>query len=506
MTTEIGLTDAEQEHLDSFNERLQLVRDRTRGVAEGWQTGFYLWGEGGISKSWTVQDELKRLALPFKLTNTRLTPKGLFLLLAGSPDMVHVIEDAESLCANDQAASVLRSALWATETDKTQQHKERLITWVTANGDLRITFTGGIILLMNKPLDDIPTLRAVKTRIAHAHLQPTNAEVAALMKSIALKGHRHGSGKLSPAECLEVYEYVRAACDRAGRNYDLRMLVNAFGDRLQHSAGHAETHWQDLVESRLRERVLKSSPTTRAGKIASEVEVALEIDAMPVSGTDKLKLWTERTGKGKSAYYRQLGRAGDRPDTCVKTTVSASPPEAPEDDGEPDSKRSPFDFYRTPEWATKALLDVEDFEGEVLEPCCGDGAISKLLEEAGYEVVSSDLRRDAEVYGEKGVDVLSLDHANNVVTNPPYAIDEKVVEHCLSIATGKVAMLLRLGFLESQGRAELFERYPVARVYVFKKRVIFEAGFKGLPKVGREAHAWLVWDRDQDGPTQTYHI
>jgi hypothetical protein len=41
------------------------------------------------------------------------------------------------------------------------------------------------------------------------------------------------------------------------------------------------------------------------------------------------------------------------------------------------------DFFRTPEWATHALIDNETFVGEIWEPACGDGAIARVLEQAG---------------------------------------------------------------------------------------------------------------------------
>jgi hypothetical protein len=92
------LTDAELSHLDRLNGRLQIVKDRTRGVAEGHYSGFYLWGNGGIGKSFTVLQELNRIGKPFVLRNTRLSAKGLFELIEDHPDSTIVIEDNEQLC------------------------------------------------------------------------------------------------------------------------------------------------------------------------------------------------------------------------------------------------------------------------------------------------------------------------------------------------------------------------------------------------------------------------
>ena len=154
--------------LDRFEQRLQLIRDRTRGVAEGWATGFYLWGGGGISKTFTVKEELDRLKAHYVLTNSRLTGRGLFDLLSDYPDSVHVLEDMERMCLDPNAAGVLRSACWGQKGKTPKQHQERLVTWRAFKTKLQVVFTGGIILVQNCPLDDLPELRAQNQNHASA--------------------------------------------------------------------------------------------------------------------------------------------------------------------------------------------------------------------------------------------------------------------------------------------------------------------------------------------------
>lgn len=83
-------------------------------------------------------------------------------------------------------------------------------------------------------------------------------------------------------------------------------------------------------------------------------------------------------------------------------------------------KRAAYEFYPTPPEATRALLSVESFEGSIWEPACGDGAISKVLEAAGYQVVSTDLIDRG--YGAGGQDFLKSTEplGRNIITNPPY--------------------------------------------------------------------------------------
>lgn len=54
-------------------------------------------------------------------------------------------------------------------------------------------------------------------------------------------------------------------------------------------------------------------------------------------------------------------------------------------------ERQQDDYYATEPKATEWLLKLERFEGPILEPSCGEGHISKILIDEGYQVVSRDL-------------------------------------------------------------------------------------------------------------------
>ena len=62
------------------------------------------------------------------------------------------------------------------------------------------------------------------------------------------------------------------------------------------------------------------------------------------------------------------------------------------------------DFFPTPRWATFALIENEKFNGEIWECACGDGTMSRVLEETGQPVRSTDLYDRG--FGEAGVDFL----------------------------------------------------------------------------------------------------
>jgi hypothetical protein len=153
------------------------------------------------------------------------------------------------------------------------------------------------------------------------------------------------------------------------------------------------------------------------------------------------------------------------------------------------------DFFPTPAWATHALIDNEKFEGDIWEPACGDGTMSRVLETTGLPVRSTDLFDRG--YGEAGVDFLTADAtADNIITNPPYNAAEAFVDACSWKAHRKYALLLRLAFLEGANRATTVFKYnPPSRVWVFSERITFYPAGVEPKGSGTTAYAWFVWDR-----------
>jgi hypothetical protein len=285
--------------LASLDKKLAVVRSFIRGVAEGYHSGFYLWGEGGISKSFTVAETLDKFGRPFKLTNSRVTAKGLFTHLRDFPDAVHVMEDVETLFQDDHTVGVLRSALWG--------QGDRVVCWATALAKEQFVFDGGIILLANCDLADLPLLRALKTRIACVNYKPTNDELAALMRQLARDGQVEGAARLGPAKALEVVDAILQRCQRLQRNLDLRLLVNALKDRLQCEDGATECDWRDLLDARMSERVVLTGRGLRQQKKNNEREIAHQIVNLPPQ--ERLTAWEQATGKSLSSLYRCLRQA-----------------------------------------------------------------------------------------------------------------------------------------------------------------------------------------------------
>lgn len=168
------------------------------------------------------------------------------------------------------------------------------------------------------------------------------------------------------------------------------------------------------------------------------------------------------------------------------------------------SEREAHDYYATEPRAVELLLEKEKFAPVVWEPACGEGHIAKVLEANGYNVAATDLIDRG--YGTGGVNFLHINSHGpvmcDIITNPPYKFAKEFVEKALHMVEHgyRVAMLLKLTFLEGQGRRELLKIPPPETVYVFSGRVkCAKNGY--FESVGSSAvsYAWFIWRKGYTG-------
>lgn len=166
-------------------------------------------------------------------------------------------------------------------------------------------------------------------------------------------------------------------------------------------------------------------------------------------------------------------------------------------------EREPNDYYATDPEAVKRLMKVEKFNKHIWEPACGELHISNVLKEYGYDVYSTDLvdrgcQDDCVDFLETDVNNLDID----IITNPPYKkAKEFVVRSMETVSEGhKVAMFLKLTFLEGQGRTEMFKQYPPRYVYVFadRQKCAMNGDFEHTGS-SAVAYAWFVWVKGYKG-------
>lgn len=168
------------------------------------------------------------------------------------------------------------------------------------------------------------------------------------------------------------------------------------------------------------------------------------------------------------------------------------------------------DYYATPYESTRALLDVENFSGNFLEPCVGGGHIAEIIKE--YYPNSKVVGIDLVDRGYKDTIIADFIHTDfeqlfdNIITNPPYSLAQEFLEKGMEVIreNGKIAMFLKIQFLEGAKRKEMFDKYPPKYIYVFSKRQNpwrngSQVDEKGKPWASTMCFAWFVWFKGFQG-------
>lgn len=167
-------------------------------------------------------------------------------------------------------------------------------------------------------------------------------------------------------------------------------------------------------------------------------------------------------------------------------------------------ERQEHDYYATEPKALELLLDIESFDNNVWECACGEGHLSEVLKERGYNVYSTDLIHRG--YEDECLDFLTTTkkYDGDIITNPPYKYAKEFVEHALDTVKDnhKVAMFLKLQFLESSSRKELFKKFPPKYIYVSSSRLkcVKNGDFEKYGKSSTaQAYAWYIWEKGFSG-------
>lgn len=169
------------------------------------------------------------------------------------------------------------------------------------------------------------------------------------------------------------------------------------------------------------------------------------------------------------------------------------------------------DFYATNPKALDMLFSCEHFgTGSYLEPCAGQGHLSNRILELYPEATVDCL--DIVDRGLKGVVIVNfLEHQTEknydfIVTNPPYSLGKEFIEKGLTHLKdgGKMAMFLKIQFLEGEKRKDLYKKTPPKFIYVFIKRMATFNNGKEVDENGKKwattmCHAWFVWEKGFTG-------
>lgn len=239
-----ALSEADALHLLALEGQRDFIRDRTLSVAEKYQNGCFLVGRAGTGKTRLVTDVLDRCEALWTYRNARMSPMGLYSLLEEHPEHVIVLDDIGSLFDERTALQILLAALGG------RPGGPRPITYTIKEKSERksFDFKGSIIAISNVGLRRDPLADAVASRIPILEHNPSDAQLAAFMRSQAQKGYED----LTPTECLDVVEYVIEASRQNDYQLDLRWMERGWQDYRFTKYSNALRSWQELISSSMK--------------------------------------------------------------------------------------------------------------------------------------------------------------------------------------------------------------------------------------------------------------
>lgn len=178
-------------------------------------------------------------------------------------------------------------------------------------------------------------------------------------------------------------------------------------------------------------------------------------------------------------------------------------------------ERTPKDRYWTDAWVTAALLEMYDIPEKVWEPAAGRGDMVRVLVDHGHDVIASDIDMsefDPSLCECSQDDFLTAKliprYIDAVVTNPPYNLAQKFVEHSLELQIPVIAMLLRSEFKHAKRRKHLFGRCSrYLGEIVLTSRPRWDWWFRIKPEASpRHNFSWFIWDNIPDSTQlQRFH-
>ena len=142
------------------------------------------------------------------------------------------------------------------------------------------------------------------------------------------------------------------------------------------------------------------------------------------------------------------------------------------------SRNSESDECYTPVNQVAPLLEYLNKDKTYYEATSGkSSAILDGFTEAGYDMIGSD--------GKDFFDCTSDDVFDGIVTNPPYSIKDKFIEHCYKLEK-PFALLLPVASFQGGKRGSMFMEHGMSAL-VYNNRIDFTG--KGSPHFGV---AWFI--------------
>lgn len=187
-------------------------------------------------------------------------------------------------------------------------------------------------------------------------------------------------------------------------------------------------------------------------------------------------------------------------------------------------EREENDFYATEPVAADLLVKAEKLTPCIWECACGAGHLAERFKELGHAVIASDIidrgysafikhdfLADSPRFSLMDETVGTDDRfvPIDIATTPPFKLAEEFIRRSMDILLPgrKLCLFLKLTFMESEKRDELFNIYPPSRIHVCRRRVkCAKGGNFNLVSSSPTCYAWFVWVKGFNGTTKIDRI
>ena len=240
-----------------INKRFDFLESLVRMVLKGKRKSLIVTGPGGLGKTHTVEDQLRKAGLTsdwdmeltpeeiadyegetlpydFKFVKGYSTPKGLYNTLYENRDKLVIYDDCDEVLKNDVAKNILKGAL--------DSYSKRIVNWVRqsfADGiPSQFEFTGQIIFISNLTKNKID--QAILSRASNVDLTMSVEDKLERMHYIMeQKSFCPDATMEEKEEAFELLEEHAHGTD----NLNLRTLIEMIDYRIS-----GEENWKELSE------------------------------------------------------------------------------------------------------------------------------------------------------------------------------------------------------------------------------------------------------------------
>lgn len=287
--------------------KANVLRAQIQSVAQGYTNASFIWGPAGLGKTHLITGELDSLCGKGWVHHTAYsTPKALMLTIAERPESIHLFEDCEKLYKTDVAASILRAACGS------PRERKRWVTYETAHENLRVAFTGGLIVVSNEDIARAKgPLSAVASRFRPISWNMSIQERMVSILDIAKQGWRRGDWVLDPKECKQVANFLieEMTQGEVGLAVDLRTFVeHALPAFCQEKLSKSSVEWEEVIRTKLRGSIIQGESRAEKSSRLETIASSLALDKTLNTKTRSAR-WTELTGLNQAMYYRHLKSA-----------------------------------------------------------------------------------------------------------------------------------------------------------------------------------------------------